>query len=379
MKLWQKVPGKLKLTLRGLNVEKFINLLVNSGFEILETERQEYNKFHLVIHSKDSKKILELAQKFGYIVDVDKAFGFYKIVDFAIKRFSLVVCLIFCLSVYFFSNLFVWSINIDGINNINKHDIIDFLSENDICVGKAKKNINISQIEQSLLSNFKQIALVSVYLYGNSINIAINEKLPQEYLNYLPLVSEFDGVIRQIELVSGTSNLKVGDVVRQGDILVLPYIIDNSGNKKSIKPQANIVLEVDFNTTISYNEDRKILEDTGNKMVSTNIFLYGLKLKKDKLCLFENYRKEVKETYVLNNLFLPIKKIETMYYEQTYVDKIIPFEEVRDELINQAYDIVINKAKGFEIVGKKHDIIKKDKNYYITTICKAIVYLGEKL
>ncbi len=379
MKFWQKIPGKVKISLQGLNVEKFINYITNAGFFVLRAKRKEYNRFELVVYSKDSQKIIENAQKFGYKIEIKSVFGFYKIADFIFKRFALIVSLIFCLSVYLFSNLFVWSININGINNLSKGEIITYLKENNIGVGKVKTNINAEELEKNLLNHFKQISLVSVYLYGNSVNINISERLSQSYLDYSPILSEYDGVVKEFTLVSGTSNLKVGDIIRQGDILVLPYIIDNAGKKKSIKPQANIVVEVDFNETIIYNENREILEDTGVCTTSYNVSLFGLKFRKDKPCPYTNYRKETREYFVLNNLFLPVKKVETVYYEQNYVSRFIAFETVKGDLIKKAYENLNGKAKSFEILSKDHNIIKNGNEYYITATCKAVVCIGEKL
>ena len=379
MKFWQKIPGKTKIILIGLNIEKFINYLISANISILRAKRPNYNRLELILSSKNGKKVIENAEKFGFKVRVEGVFGFYKIVDFFIKRFSIVVCLLFCISMYLFSNLFVWGVNIEGTINLSDEEIISFLEQSNVGIGRAKTHVDVNKIEKSLLNNFNQISLVSVYLYGNSINININEKLPQDYLKYEPILSQHDGVVKDFVLVSGTTIIKCGDVVREGDILVLPYIIDNAGNKKSIKPSANIVLEVDFSNTISYNENREILEDTGDKIVSTNISLFGLNFRKELPCHYSHYRVETREVYILNNLFLPIKKVEKTYYEQTYVSTFIAFESVKQDLINDAYDNVFAKAKDCEVINKNHSIVKSNDTYYITANCKAVVYIGERL
>lgn len=379
MKFFRKIPGKVRFTLRGLNIEKFLNHIISSGYNLAKINRIEHGKVSFVVPFKDSDVVKSEAEKYGFEVCADEVFGAYKIVDFIVKRFACIVAMIICFCVYLFSNLFVWSVNISGNYELSKADIMAALQLENYGIGRPKANVNIKQVEQVLLNKFDQIALVSAYLYGNSLNINISEKLPQNYLDYSLMSSEYNGIIKEFTLVSGTAAVKVGDVVRVGDVLVYPYIIDNSGEKKSISAQANIVIEVDFSYTIRYNENREIYEDSGRKFVVKNISLGKLNFRKTKPCPYKNYRQKTNESYVLNNMFLPIKKTEIVYYEQVLVSKFIAFEKAKDDLIKEAYEKAVFEAKNFEILDKKHTIVKGDDLYYITATIKAMVYIGDKL
>ncbi len=376
MKNLFKSIGTLRVRLQGLNVEKFLNLLQSSNIELLDVTREEFNVFLLTVKYGDYKKLKTEMEKFGYKYDVLGKFGAYKVIDFMFTRFAFVVTFLLCAIVYFFSNLFVWKIDINGLCKIPRQDIIACLAKSNIAIGKSKQNINNSKIEKLLMDNFDNIGLVSAYLYGNSLQINISEKLSLDYLNFKPLVSSFNGIVKEFELVSGTANVNVGDVVRQGEILVYPYIIDNAENKKSIIAKANITLEVDFNYTISYNEIGEIYVDSGKKFKSNNISLYGLNFRKSKKCPYKNYRTEVQSFYVLKNLFLPLKKTKVVYYEQILTKQKIPFESVKDKLIKQAIDEVDKQTKGYTILNKSHSVKFYDGIYYIVATSKALVRIG---
>ncbi len=376
MKNLFKSIGRVKVRLQGLNVEKFLNLLQDSNIELLDVYREEFNVFLLTVKYGDYKKLKTETEKFSYKCDVLGRFGAYKVIDFMFTRFAFVVTFLLCTIVYFFSNLFVWKIDVNGLCNISKQEIITCLAKSNIAIGKPKQNINSLKIEKLLMDNFDNIGLVSTYLYGNSLQINISEKLSLDYLNFKPLVSSFNGIVKEFELVSGTANVKVGDVIRQGDILVYPYIIDSAENKKSIIAKANITLEVDFNYTISYNEIGEIYVDSGKKFESNNISLYGLNFRKNKKCPYKNYRTEVKNSYVLKNLFLPLKKTTVVYYEQVLTKQKIPFESVKDKLIKQATSEVEKQTKGFTILNKSHSVKFYDGIYYIVATSKALVRIG---
>ncbi len=376
MKKSNRSFGKVRLKFQGLNVEKFINFILQENFNVSKVKREESNIFSLIVLAKNSQVLIEKGEKFGFKVSIEERFGLCKFTDFIFRRFSFVLTFLIVLCVYIFSNLFLWQINLAGNIRLKNDEILAVLRQNDISLGLIKNKINTNNIEKLLLSNFEEIALVSVNLYGNSLNINISEKLEKDFLTYSPILSQFNGVVKDFTLISGTAAVKVGDLVRAGDILVYPYIIDNSGQKKSISGKANILLEVDFIETISYNENREIYKDTGNVFKSSNISLFKLNFRKNKACPFKFYRKEVKTYYVLNNNFLPIKKEITTYYEQIPTLQKLPFETCEAQVVDDAYRQVLKKASAYNIIDSRHDIVKVNNIYYITISVKAMVEIG---
>lgn len=370
--------GKVSITLEGLNVEKFLNFLCTNKLEIYNIVRNEHSNFTITIDSHFKKKVITDAKKFGYKVSIGKKSGIYNIISFILTRFVLVCSIIFMLSVYLFSNIFLWKINISGNNLIRTSSIISFLADNGIAVGKIKGSIDNRNVEKLLRDNFSDIALVSTEIYGNSLNINISEKLAKNYLDYTPLTSAYNGVVREFELVSGSSTVRVGDVVKVGQILVEPYVFDSAGNRKNINAKANLCLEVDFNYTIEYNENREIYEDTGSTFVYSNYSLWGLNFKKSKACPYKNYRLEKQEYYVLNSAFLPIKKTRYRYFEQSPKPAYVPFEMAKESTIEEAYFGLENLARGQKIFDKKYNIIKVGNIYYVTASCKAMIKIGDK-
>ncbi len=371
--------GRVVIKLKGLNVEKFLNLLVNSKFRLFDVKRESYNCFVITIESKYLKEIIKQIKIYNYQYEIVKTYGLYTFYTFCIKRFWLVFSVLACVGVYIFSNQFLWKINISGNKNIPTPTIIKLLNDNSIAIGKPKRNISVAKVEDILQKSLDGLAMTSVYIYGNSLNINISEKVQQQNVKYECIKSEYNGVVKTFELISGTPTCKSGDIVREGDILVYPYIIDSSGNKKSIKAQANIVIEVDFNLTIEYNKNREMYEDTGNQYVTVNTSLFGLKFNKDKVCPYKSYRKVIMTSCLFDNLFLPIKKIKTIYYEQAKTTKEIPFEEVSHSIIAEAYSQGQQKLMGHKIIEKNHSVTKVGEIYYVTAMFRAVVGIGGKV
>ena len=51
---------------------------------------------------------------------------------------------------------------------------------------------------------------------------------------------KYSGIIKEINIITGTTNVKVGDYVNVGDVLVLPFNINANGEKVyDLKPKDN--------------------------------------------------------------------------------------------------------------------------------------------
>lgn len=373
-----KKIGKVKIELEGLNVEKFLNIIIQSNIKIYKVDRPKHNCFFVVIDVENQKNFLLEAKKYGYSANIVEFFGAYKVINFVKNRFVFIVSSILMLSIYLFSNIFLWRINISGNDYIQTSDILEVLRDNGIFVGNAKSSFSISQVEKALRENFDDIGLVSAEMYGNALNININEKLTKNYSNYLPILSEYNGVVREFELVSGTSCIKVGDIVETGQTLVEPYIVDSAGNRKNIIAKANLVIEVDFNFTIEYNGYREVLADTGNVAICYNYSLWGLNFRDNNVCKFKNYRLDKKTDFIFDNLFIPLKKTKYVFYEQEKISERVPFEDCKDELITRAYLGLEEVSKGHKLFNKIDSVVSANNIFYITASAKSIVKIGDK-
>ena len=367
--------GRVIIRTKGLNVEKFLNI-ISSKAKLYNIDRKEKSIFLVEVDSFYKKTYIKQAQKYGLKTEVIRYKGFYKVFYFITQRFVFFVTILFMLSLYIFSNCFLWKININGNEYISRQMIVDVLYDSNISIGRIKGHINTKEVENILLENFKDIALVSVSVFGNSLNINISEKLQSTYMEYKPIMSDYNGIVKEIVLQSGTPLVKVGDRVSKGQQLVLPYIIDSLGDKKNINARAKILLEVDFSYIIEYNKNREIFEDTGEKLVFSNYSIFGLKLKNDDLCPYENYRKHELVYNIFEGNFIPIKKTVTTYYKQTKKQVIITFEECQEEVVAEAYKGLLSGAGQLKLYNQSHKIVYNESLVYVTAYAKALVSIG---
>ena len=91
---------------------------------------------------------------------------------------------------------------------------------------------------------------------------------------FQPITAEYSGIIKEINLITGTSNVKVGEYVNVGDILVLPFNINSNGEKIAVEPLAEIRADMFVVAKCEMKKFEQILVRTGR---CKKVYKYKLK------------------------------------------------------------------------------------------------------
>lgn len=364
--------NKTIFKIKGLNQERSFNN-ISKAVSIYNIKKEGDGTSQFEVDYKDAKKTKKFLEQQGFqILSVTNHGILFKFKNL-FTRYGIVAGLIFCLLFYLLQYNFILQVKVLGepseIQSLIKEYVVDNLNSN------FKYNIDTKEIENSIKAEFDQVSSVSVAIYGQTLLINYNPStIPEEMRGeFDPIVSEYDGMITDIELVSGTLNVKVGDIVQKGDVLVYPYIIDTDGETRQVTPSAKITANVWFSESITHYDYRLETKRTGKKIVSSFVKLGDLVIySHDKENNFQEYEVESYSQPLTKNLLLPFT-LEKIVYYQTQTDEIIePFEEVREEVIEKAREktlifldknaIIIDENYIIKDAGSVHNVI-----YTITT------------
>ena len=239
--------GYITFSVSGSFPERFINLSANKGICLFDVKREEkyfrcsslateYNA--LINIAKITKNRLKLESEKGLPFITKK----YK------KRTGAILGVIAFLFVHFFLSLFIWDISVYGNKNIYEEEILSSIENLGVKNGTLKIYINPNLVENYILNEFPDIAWTSVNLIGNKIKIEIKEKDSAPRINkeekLCNIKSSSDAQIVRMEIYKGTPEVKVGDAVTEGQILVNGVVEDAFGESKLLKAHAKIYAKV---------------------------------------------------------------------------------------------------------------------------------------
>ena len=357
----------MKFDLKGYNIDNLLKTLYSKKVTLYNLCRPEHNHIIFEVADSDEKKVKKYINNYKSTTTLSLKRKFPKIL---LMNLGLVIAIFFGSIFFIFASAYTWQIRVYGTEELSEDEVLSVLSNNGVKVGKI--NLCSSQdIEEILLKNYDRIAQVSVIKEGTAIIINISEKLVYNAGEYEPIVAKYNGIITDINLVTGTLNVKVGDYVNVGDILVLPFNLDNTNTKIPVKPMAEIYADILVISSLSLEREETKLVRTGRETICYDYKIFNHHLfygkNKNSFALFEIevYNESISD-------LLPLSRDVLCFYELDYTIVNHNFESERDELVKaseaQAY---VDLPKNVEILSQTTETTIIEDTMYATTTIKV--------
>jgi len=251
-KLFDQVGGTIKVALKGKNQEKIINMAASRGIYIWDIKKSGDN-MNFKVRSSGFNALKSLSEDNGFDLDVTEKQGlpFYR--NLFQRRLGFFTgALIFIVALYILSS-FVWFVEVNGNKKVETSKIMLTAAKHGVYQGAAKWNFSRTEVEEAMLRDLNQLSYVKLDINGVKARIEVVEKiLPRSDVSGpCHLVATRDGVIEEVLVLDGQANVKTGDVVKKGDILISgivfpeksPYIVESpeeeeKDEEEELKPYA---------------------------------------------------------------------------------------------------------------------------------------------
>lgn len=381
----RKLDGFVRLQVTGNGLERFFNMCIYR--EIFPRNiSYEDGKCSLELKLSDYRKIRPLVRKTRVKVRLREKCGLPFFIYRYRMRGALAVGIILSLVFLYVMSLHIWSMDFEGNSYYSDETLMEFLNDMGIKNGMLRKSIVCDDVESRLRIQFDKITWVSVEIDGTLLKVNIKENLntqtlPEKTTETADLVSDYDGTVISIITRSGTPQVKAGDEVSVGDVLVSGVIElhDDNGtmvdyNLVYADADVYIQTEMDVNKRIDQSYE---LEETLQENKGLFISFFGHE-QTFLLPISSDYsaRKEtdVHQLVLFDNFFLPIY-VGTVDIE--YYDTQILFYE--DEEFLEHCERVLNDElqklakKGVEII-QNNVIIQSDElcAYLVGTLTVSV-------
>ncbi len=380
LKFLRWLKGYIVVELNGDNSSLFLNYLIKNGVNVWDISSNN-RIITLKVKYKDYIRIFNLRHSFSENVSIRHTFtyGFPFKIKHLIKRKSLLVGVLVFSCVLFILSRFVWTIDIVGNVSIENNKIINAYTELGVKVGMPVSSVNSYSLRDKLPLLIRDISWCSFNLEGTKLTINITEiketdkTEKQQYSNIIALT---DGVINHIEIISGNKMIKVGDVVKKGEVLVSGAPELNSQKFTYSDAQILAQTEREFKITVYKNEISQ--EKTGRITRLSVINFFGFKIPLYLDGVHYEYSSLKNETYVM--LFkkkLPISFINRDYFEVSKINHEIDMNDGKEN----ATAILIQELKKYNINEVKfidESCMEKPECYEFTFKCQCIENIAKK-
>ncbi len=384
--IYNYLIGYLNIQIEGFYIERFINMCMAKSILLWNIKREKSSVLNANIAINDFRKIKKILKKTKCKVKVKKKKGLPFVFERYKKRkiFAILLCLaILLISV---SAQFVWNIEIKGLKNVKQEEIAELLKTNGLSVGSLKAKVDEKKIINELRLNRDDLAWVGIDLKGTNAIVEIVEadKKP-ELINsneYCDIVADKDGIITKINVQNGTALVKVGDIVKKGDVLVNGKIQGKYTEAIPVHANADIEAKVWYSKKEQRNYRQNIEENTGNEETKYRIKINNLEINLYKtLSNFEKYDTiiENKKISLFSNFYLPVEIVKITNKEKQNYEIFYGKEELKNKITDDLEnELKASIPRETNIINHYINIGEQDTCLNVEVVYEAVERIGTK-
>lgn len=336
------LKNKVKLNVKGKNINRFIVRLHSNGIEILKCNYIDKDEFNIVIYESDYESVLKL--KTIYNVGLLDSYGLIRIR----KKMFLNRYLIFCIFLGFFLfkvlTCFIFSVEIID----NDSEMVSFLRSELSNYGVKEKTFRknyheLESIKNDLINRYRdRIEWLEIEVKGTKYIVRLEKRIIMDKPDVLPnrdIVAKKDAIIKDVRAEQGQIVREINSYVKKGDIVISGNIMDNDVIKSTVPAKGEVYGEVWYEISVTYPFVYQETKELGNKK---NVFVFKF-LNKD-IELFDRNKfktKKVDDKKIISNVLLPISLVRQTQIETEEIEQLLTI----DEAIKKAEERGVEKVK----------------------------------
>lgn len=366
--------GYLEIKVSGPFIERFINIATKNGILLRKITRSG-DSATMLISVRGFKKIRTAARKTKTSVQIAQKCGLplflhrHRHRGFFYAGFCIFGAVLLCLS------SFIWSVEIEGTEKIDKNIIRDALRSCGIDAGVVKYNHKLSDIQDDMLLKVPSLSWCWVEIRGTRAIVSVRERSekPELEQNDTPcnIVAKMDGVIKKLTVLHGEPVLKEGETVHKGGLIVSGALDSAFCGVRLIHADAEVMAETWHEKSGTYPLLRTETEKTGISetryilnVCGRDITVYPFSEIRFSDCEIAQKEKKLK---LWGDFYLPVSvKIQSVEETKT-VEIAQSLQEAADFYAAELYAELEKDAQDAEIIEKTSEYTAE--NGFITVKC----------
>lgn len=368
------IMGYVRVVVEGYYLERFINICTNNNILIWNLKREKNIRLYLNIGISDFKKLASICRKTKCRVKIESKNGIpFLLNKYRKRKIFLLLLIIVAVGIYLSSN-YIWNIEVREDSGYEFENIVEDLEAAGLSVGKLRNKIDTKDVIDKLRLKRDDIAWAGIELKGtNAIVKVVKADMAPKILDeneYCNIVANKSGIITKISAQNGTAQVKEGDVVQKGSILIQGIMEGKYTEPRYVHATGEIEAKVWHTKSKKVYYQQEEYVQTGNEENNYGIKLNNFKIffpkRVSKFELYDTISTE-KKLKLFSNLYLPISIIKITNKETQKTEKTYSLEDAIETGKQELEEELEN-----EITDKENILRKKCKHISKGRICRSI-------
>jgi similar to stage IV sporulation protein len=365
IRIWNYFRGYAIIIVKGLKIERFINLAVVNNIYIWDIEKLDYTTVKAKIGLENFGKLRDIVRKTDSSVSILAKRGFPFIVR-NVKRRKLFYASLLSLFIFIYiMSSFVWMIELVGVKDTDSAKILRSLEAEGLKEGSFKGKLDRRHIENQVLIDLPELSWIGIQLKGTKAVVEVVEKreVPPlvSHTDACDIVAAKDGVITKLLVLSGDPLVKDGDSVRRGQKLVTGTILREGLEPRQVHSLAQISARTWYEEAEEIMLQQVEYKATGRVVRHYKLKLLNKEFSRKRSVSFKDFNEYMTEKNIISfgDYIFPVKLIEYRFEELVPEMKTLTAEEAKArcaERLNARIKLHIPEGAV---------ILKKNIEYYV--------------
>lgn len=346
-----------RFTLKGLNLERFINTMQREGIPLLSVRRTGSRTLVCECRSADLPAIAAIVQEKGWRMLHAHPIRLSALWAFLKRRPGLPIGCLLALSLVMTLSQFVWRIEIHNAGAYHA-EINAYLTQSGAKPGRLRRTLDASAVERALTYRYPEIAWFHVYVSNMTLVVDVSHgaampSLPSDVPS--DIIASRGGVVDSIRVHAGTALVKPGDTVKKGQLLIRGEERREDGSTEAVCAEGAVLARCWHTETVRMPLWEIRSRETGKETIETRIqtpfFAFPSAWEPPAYLAYNAYL----ETLPLAGAFFPVTFEKMVYRECAMEYAPRDSAEVRREALEAASKVLKNKLQSYEIIDKWAD------------------------
>ncbi|SHI37603.1 similar to stage IV sporulation protein [Clostridium cavendishii DSM 21758] len=347
--------GNITVEIRTEKPEKIINMLWYKGIRAKNINKLNITTIIMEIPMNDYDKLKDITKRIDCKIKVIKKDGLAFFIYSLKRKIGIIIGILLFTGIIFVLSNYIWAIEIETNKNIPPFELRKELSEIGIKPGITKKSFNVYDLEKKIENKNAEIMWVRARIEGSTLKIKVEEKVnpPKEIVkgDNKDLISKLDGEVLRVYTSKGTAQVKSGDVVKKGQVLI-KGIEGKEGFEFQTPAEGKVIANTFYERMIELQVSGKRYEKTGETKEDIYIQILNKKIYLKKAVKnFADYDKIEEKGKLVNKIVYYEKKAK-----EVNVNKEEEIKKAVDKLYKSTMETLDKKAKYIKNVIDVEDI-----------------------
>lgn len=319
-----------KVRLSGAAVPELLNELALADIPFSRVRAEGDSRYSLYIRGDRLGDLLEMAKRRGIEAEVLDRRG----LGHFLRRFrghvGLLLAPVLLLAALLWLSDYIWEIDVVGNRTLSRTEILAALEELGVGIGHSSMHIDNELVRSRMQERLGKLSYLTVRVSGSKATVIVRERRdpPELVEEDVPtdVIAERTGLVERMSVLEGKREVKPGDAVLAGEILITGSLTDLQNTPREVHAMGDVWARVWYQAEAVLPLDHLEKAETGRSRVrwAVKICNFRLNLYFHGGISYEAYDKIQGETRLaLLGSYLPISLVRTEYREYAPVSRTL--------------------------------------------------------